>query len=120
MKVDRLARSCLRALLFLTAASSFSASALPQTPPLPVAGKITALIPTGSVLREKKSYEAKKDMGVFWQDTVKTERGGRARLRLEDGSILNVGSQASLIVTNHDPGTQQTDLILIYANVRPH
>src|SRR6266852_884880 len=117
MKVDRLARSCLRVLLLLTAATPFCASALPQTPQ-PVAGKITALIPTGSVLREKKDYEAKKDMAVLWQDTVKTERGGRARLRLEDGSILNVGSQASLIVTKHDPGKQQTDLELIYGKVR--
>src|SRR5713226_6589159 len=117
MKVDRLARSCLRVLLLLTAATPFCASALPQTPQ-PVAGKITALIPTGSVLRETKTYEAKKDMGVFWQDTVKTERGGRARLRLEDGSILNVGSQASLVVTKHDPGKQQTDLELIYGKVR--
>src|SRR5258708_25359647 len=57
-------------------------------------------------------------MGVFWQDTVKTERGGRARLRLEDGSILNVGSQASLVVTKHDRGKQQTDLELIYGKVR--
>jgi hypothetical protein len=70
------------------------------------------------VLREKKSYEAKKDMTVLWQDTVKTERGGRARLRLEDGSILSVGSQASLVVTKHDPGKQQTDLELIYGKVR--
>src|SRR5713101_6115396 len=118
MKVDRIVRSSLRVLLFLAAAASLPAYPQPQTPQQPVAGKITALIPTGSVLRETKTYEAKKDMGVFWQDTVKTERGGRARLRLEDGSILNVGSQASLIVTKHDPGKQQTDLELIYGKVR--
>src|SRR5260370_33690216 len=106
MKVDRIVRSSLRVLLFLAAAASLPAYPQPQPPQQPVAGKITALIPTGSVLRETKTYEAKKDMGVFWQDTVKTERGGRARLRLEDGSILNVGSQASLVVTKHVPGTQ--------------
>src|SRR6266851_5233155 len=118
MKVDRIVRSSLRVLLFLAAAASLPAYPQPQTPQQPVAGKITALIPTGSVVRETKTYEAKKDMGVFWQDTVKTERGGRARLRLEDGSILNVGSQASLVVTKHDPGKQQTDLELIYGKVR--
>src|SRR6266478_2781459 len=118
MKVDRIVRSSLGVLLFLAAAASLPAYPQPQTPQQPVAGKITALIPTGSVLRETKTYEAKKDMGVFWQDTVKTERGGRARLRLEDGSILNVGSQASLVVTKHDPGKQQTDLELIYGKVR--
>src|SRR5258708_822262 len=57
-------------------------------------------------------------MELFWEGLVKTERGGRARLRLEDGSILNVGSQASLVVTKHDPGKQQTDLELIYGKVR--
>jgi hypothetical protein len=118
MKVDRLIRSSPRVLLFLAVAASLPASPPPQTPQQPAAGKITALIPTGSVLREKKSYEAKKDMTVLWQDTVKTERGGRARLRLEDGSILSVGSQASLVVTKHDPGKQQTDLELIYGKVR--
>jgi FecR protein/CARDB len=118
MKVDRLIRSSLRALLYLAAAASLSASPPPQTAQQPAAGKITALIPTGAVLREKKTYEAKKDMAVLWQDTVKTERGGRARLRLEDGSILSVGSQASLVVIKHDPGKQQTDLELVYGKVR--
>jgi hypothetical protein len=118
MKVDRQIRTSLRALLFLAAAASLSASAMPQAAQQPLAGKITALIPAGSVLREKKAIEAKQDMPVFWLDTVKTERGGRARLRLEDGSILNVGSQASLLVTKHDPGKQQTDLELIYGKVR--
>ncbi len=118
MNVNRLVRSSLSVLLFLAAAASLPAFPPPQTAQQPLAGNITALIPTGSVLREKKTYEAKKDMQVFWQDTVKTERGGRARLRLEDGSILNVGSQASLVVTKHDPGKQQTDLELIYGKVR--
>jgi hypothetical protein len=118
MKVDRPVFTSLRALLFLAAAASLSASPVPQAGQQPLAGKITALIPTGSVLREKKAIEAKQDMPVLWQDTVKTERGGRARLRLEDGSILNVGSQASLLVTKHDPGKQQTDLELIYGKVR--
>lgn len=118
MKVDRLVRSSLLVLLFLATPASLPASPPPQTSQQPVAGNITALIPTGSVLREKKTYEAKKDMAVLWQDTVKTERGGRARLRLQDGSILNVGSQASLVVIKHDPGKQQTDLELIYGKVR--
>jgi hypothetical protein len=96
----------------------FHAYGSPQTAQQMAAGKITTLIPAGSVVREKKILEAKKDMPVFWLDTVKTDRGGRARLRLEDGSILNVGSQASLVVTKHDPGKQQTDLDLIYGKVR--
>src|SRR5258707_4812411 len=118
MKLDWLVRWSVRAMILVGGIGPFLPCALPQTPQQPAAGKITALIPIGSVGREKKTYEAKKDMALFWQDLVKTERGGRARLRLEDGSILNVGSQASLVVTKHDPGKQQTDLELIYGKVR--
>src|SRR5260370_20291916 len=118
MKLDWLVRRSVRAMILVAGIAPFLPCALPQTPQQPAAGKITALIPIGSVGREKKTYEAKKDMELFWQDLVKTERGGRARLRLEDGSILNVGSQASLVVTKHDPGKQQTDLELIYGKVR--
>jgi hypothetical protein len=118
MRVARPVRASLRTLLLLATTAALVASSRSQTAPQPLAGKITALIPTGSVLREKKTFDAKKDMSVLWQDTVKTERGGRARLRLEDGTILNVGSQASLLVTKHDPGKQQTDLELIYGKVR--
>jgi hypothetical protein len=84
----------------------------------PEAGKITTLIPTGSVVRAKNTLEAKKDMSVLWLDTIKTDRGGRARIRLGDGSVLNIGSQASMVVTKHDPGKQQTDIELIYGKVR--
>src|SRR5262249_59016804 len=32
--------------------------------------------------------------------------------------VLNIGSQASMVVTKHDPGKQQTDIELIYGKVR--
>src|SRR5260370_14107949 len=118
MKLDWLVRRSVRAMILVAGIAPFLPCALPQTLQQQVAGKSTALIPIGSEGREKKTYEAKNDMELFWQDLVKTERGGRARLRLEDGSILNVGSQASLVVTKHDPGKQQTDLELIYGKVR--
>src|SRR5260370_7474235 len=119
MKLDWLVRRSVRAMILVAGIAPFLPCALPQTPQQPAAGKITALIPIGSVGREKKTYEAKKDMELFWQDLVKTERGGRARLRLEDGSILNLGSQASLMVTKNDPGKQQTALELNYGTVPP-
>src|SRR5260370_10232161 len=109
MKLDWLVRRSVRAMILVAGIAPFLPCALPQTPQQPAAGKITALIPIGSVGREKKTYEAKKDMELFWQDLVKTERGGKARFRLADGSILNVGSQASLVVTQNHPGKPQTD-----------
>src|SRR5260370_25948493 len=101
MKVDRLARSCVPVLLLLTGDTPFCASALPQTPQ-PVAGKITALIPTGSVLREKKDYEAKKDMAGLWQDTGHNPTGGRGPLPPGGGCIPETGSPAPSGAATHD------------------
>src|SRR2546426_4476121 len=103
----------------LLAAALVTPAGMAQAPAPPrTSGKITALVPLDFVLREQKSLDAKKDMPVFWGDTVKTERGGRVRVQLEDGSILNVGSQSSLLIQRHDANTQQTELELIYGRVR--
>src|SRR3989442_1654993 len=103
----------------LLAAALVTAAGMAQAPaPARASGKITALVPLDFVLREQKSLDARKDMPVFWGDTVKTERGGRVRVQLEDGSILNVGSQSSLLIQRHDANTQQTELELIYGRVR--
>jgi PKD repeat protein len=84
----------------------------------PEAGKITAGVPVNYVVRERKQLEGKKDMAVQWGDVITTERGGRVRVRLNDGSVLNVGSQSSLLIQQHDAGTQNTQLELIYGRVR--
>src|SRR5437879_10839089 len=103
----------------LLAAALVPPAGMAQVPAPPRAsGKITALVPLDFVLRGQKSLDAKKDMPVFWGDTVKTERGGRVRVQLEDGSILSVGSHASLLIQRHDANTQQTELELIYGRVR--
>jgi len=61
---------------------------------------------------------AQRKAPIYWQDLVRTDRGGRVRVGLLDGSILNVGSESSLRVIQHDPGTQQTQLELNYGRVR--
>src|SRR5260370_25897323 len=113
MKLDWLVRRSVRAMILVAGIAPFLPCALPQTPQQPAAGKITALIPIGSVGREKKTYEAKKDMELFWQDLVKTERGGRARVRLEDRSIPNLRPAASLGGTKHHPGHPPTHLAVV-------
>jgi hypothetical protein len=82
------------------------------------AGKISARIPVSHVLRGTKSFDAEKDFVVNWNDIVKTERGGRARVRLDDGSILNVGSQSQLRIQEHDAAVQRTTLQLAYGRMR--
>ena len=55
---------------------------------------------------------------VDWQDLVNTQVNGRARIALDDGSVLNVGSESSMHVVKHDAGAQQTNLELSYGKLR--
>jgi hypothetical protein len=55
---------------------------------------------------------------VDWGDVVNTGEGGRARVALDDGSVLNVGSSSSLTVTQHNAAAQQTQIELEYGRMR--
>ena len=97
---------------------------LPSVPNTPaerhesrVAGRITALLPEDQVLREKQTLAATKNMVLLWRDEVKTEKGGRVRIELADGSILNVGSEAQLRILKSDPQHQETTLELLYGRL---
>ncbi len=94
------------------------ASALCQSQPTP-AGEIRALVPVGNIQRGSAApIAAQRSAAVYWQDVVRTEAGGRVRIGLLDGSVLNVGSQSSLVISKHDPAAQQTDLELTYGRIR--
>ena len=82
------------------------------------AGHVVQVVPTVNIQRGAQQIEAVAQAPVFLQDVVRTERRARARINLEDGSILNVGSESSLTVTRHDPTTSQTELELSYGRLR--
>jgi ferric-dicitrate binding protein FerR (iron transport regulator) len=82
-----------------------------------VAGHITALLPEDQVLRETKTLAVSKDMVLLWRDVVKTEKGGRVRIELSDGSVLNVGSEAQLRILKQDAKHEQTTLELLYGRL---
>lgn len=83
------------------------------------AGQVTASIPAGEIARSPSLIQAAEvGADVLWDDLVTTSPAGRVRLTLEDGSILNVGSNSSLRVVQHDAATQQTDLILTLGQMR--
>ncbi|MFQ5926722.1 MAG: Ig-like domain-containing protein, partial [Terriglobia bacterium] len=86
-------------------------------PPSP-AGTITALIPKDYIERGKAVEEAQKGSKVFWKDIIRTERGGRVRIGLTDGSILNIGSQTRMRILRHDEQSQQSELLLTYGKIR--
>lgn len=96
----------------------FPAAAEAQARTARTAGKISARLPVDYVLRGRQTLEGVKDLPLLWGDIVKTERGGRVRIVLEDGSILNVGSQSQLRIEEHDSQAQRTGLQLAYGRMR--
>lgn len=96
-------------------------SALPayaQAPAQQQAGEVTAQIPQAQVARPAETLPAAAGLAVLWNDLVETAPGGRVRLTLLDGSILNVGSRSSLRVVQHDAQTRQSDLTLTFGKLR--
>src|SRR5580704_17734722 len=82
------------------------------------AGEVARLIPAVIIARGSKTLNAAAKSLVEWQDLVNTKADGRARIALDDGSVLNVGSDSSMKIVKHDAGAQQTDLELAYGKLR--
>jgi hypothetical protein len=82
------------------------------------AGEVARVIPSVSIARGSKTLTASAKSVVDWQDLVNTQINGRARIALDDGSVLNVGSNSSMHVVKHDAGAQQTELELTYGKLR--
>jgi ferric-dicitrate binding protein FerR (iron transport regulator) len=82
------------------------------------AGEVSRLIPAVNIARGPKSITASPKSVVYWQDLVNTQVSARARIALDDGSVLNVGSETSMKIVKHDAGAQQTELELTYGKLR--
>src|SRR5467141_2770296 len=82
------------------------------------AGEVSRLIPAVGIARGSKSITASPKSVVNWQDLVNTQVNARARIALDDGSVLNVGSESSMKIVKHDAGAQQTELELTYGKLR--
>jgi ferric-dicitrate binding protein FerR (iron transport regulator) len=87
--------------------------------PLPIwagnaAGQVAAVNATAS--RNNHPLQPKEQ--IDWKDVLRTDRTGRARLTLRDGSIVSLGSGSELQVVQHEPTTQQTILQLYSGRVR--
>lgn len=82
------------------------------------AGEVSRVIPAVSIARGTKSMNASPKTPVNWADVVNTQANARARIALDDGSVLNVGSDSSLKVTKSDSAAQQTELDLAYGKLR--
>src|SRR5215470_2955840 len=82
------------------------------------AGEVSRVIPAVNIARGAKTIPAAAKTAVNWQDLVNTQANARARIALDDGSVLNVGSDSSIKVVKHDAGAQQTELELTYGKLR--
>src|ERR1700704_543219 len=82
------------------------------------AGEVSRVIPAVSIARSGKTITASAKTAVDWQDLVNTQVNARARIALDDGSVLNGGSESSMKVVKHDAGAQQTELELTYGKLR--
>jgi hypothetical protein len=82
------------------------------------AGKLTAVLPVVNVIRGAQQTPASTAEAIYWGDVINTGHLARARVALDDGSVLSVGSDSNLMVTKHDAGQQQTELDLNYGRVR--
>ena len=84
----------------------------------PAAGQVTRLIPQVQIDRASQHIVAEVSSGVFWNDDLRSGPTGRAHITLKDGSQLNLGSDSSLRILQHDAQAQQTSLDLLMGRVR--
>src|SRR5580698_4843821 len=107
-------------LLALTVLVSFSIIVPPDVPAQVAqrAGEVSRAIPEVAIARGTQQLPAPVKALVDWGDAVHTGAGGRARVALDDGSLLNVGSSSSLTVTQHNAAAQQTQIELEYGRMR--
>jgi hypothetical protein len=111
---------CLTALLIcvLLAIPADIAAQAGQATQAQHAGKLTAVLPVVNVIRGPQQTPASTAEAIYWGDVINTGHLARARVALDDGSVLSVGSDSNLTVTKHDGGAQQTELDLNYGRVR--
>lgn len=89
-----------------------------QTPSSPSAGKVSRLIPQVQIDRASEHLVAAVSDSVYWNDGLRSGPTGRAHITLKDGSQLNLGSDSSLRILQHDAQAQQTSLDLMLGRMR--
>ncbi|MHB8412322.1 MAG: FecR family protein [Candidatus Acidiferrales bacterium] len=82
------------------------------------AGNISLILPKVELVRGAQNITVQPPVPVYWGDVVNTGHMARARVKLDDGSVLNVGSDSSLTVVKHDASRQQTQIDVTYGELR--
>lgn len=84
----------------------------------PPAGEVSRLMPQVQIDRASQHIVASVSDRVYWNDELRSGPTGRAHVTLKDGSQLNLGSDSSLRIVQHDAQAQQTSLDLLVGRLR--
>ncbi len=82
------------------------------------AGQVSRLIPQVQIDRASQHLVAAVSDRIYWNDDLRSGPTGRAHVTLKDGSQLNLGSDSSLRILQHDAQAQQTSLDLLLGRMR--
>jgi TonB family protein len=86
------------------------------------AGMVTRAIQPATLQRPQAPNEgpvpATDKLPIFSGDVLITGAGGRMRATLEDGSVLHIGPESSLVVRQVDTLAQQSEFDLRYGRIR--
>lgn len=85
---------------------------------VPPAGKASRVIPRVDVVRAVKTLRLKENEPVVEADRIRTGAGGRTRILLNDGSILNIGSSSEMVVRSLQEPSRASTLELHYGRLR--
>jgi hypothetical protein len=77
-------------------------------------GKITGLV---SIATRNRTNSNTRDV-VRANDNLSTNKSGRMRIELQDGSTLNVGFESDLKIVKHSPATGETTVDLVDGRLR--
>jgi len=101
----------LASLTFATALALWAA-------PAAQVGQVTRLIPRAELMRGRATLPLQEKDAVAENDRIRTEDTGRARVVLNDGSILNLGTSSLLTVKSLRQASKAGSLDLAYGRLR--
>ncbi len=82
------------------------------------AGQLSRVVPQVQIDRSSQQLVAAVSTPIYWNDDLHSSSKGRARITLQDGSLLNLGSNSELRILQHDAQAQQTSLDLAVGRMR--
>jgi hypothetical protein len=83
-----------------------------------VAGPAFLVRPSSQVGEEPQPIAAKVEDVIHLKDALLTQDGGRIRVRLNDGSILSLGTRTKLVIDKEDERVSQSSFELQYGKIR--